>query len=51
MRAISTRCGGDDAQLPRGPGNIGLVMFYKVRAGRIARAWTIPDQKTLDHPA
>ncbi len=32
---------------PEGPGEIELVMIYEVRAGRIARAWTIAGEKKL----
>ena len=35
---------------PEGPGTIELVMIYEVRAGRIARAWTIAGTKTLRAP-
>lgn len=31
---------------PDGPGTIELMMIYEVRAGRIARAWSITGKKT-----
>lgn len=31
-----------------GPGRIKLVMIYEVRDGRIAKAWSIAGEKTLD---
>jgi hypothetical protein len=33
---------------PEGPGKIRLLMIYEVHAGRIARAWMIAGEKTLD---
>jgi hypothetical protein len=33
---------------PEGPGRIRLLMIYEVQHGRIAKAWTIAGQKTLD---
>ena len=32
---------------PEGPGTLELTMIYEVKAGRIARAWTIAGPKTL----
>jgi hypothetical protein len=32
---------------PEGPGTIELTMIYEVKAGRIARAWTIPGPKRV----
>jgi hypothetical protein len=32
---------------PEGPGTIELTMIYEVKAGRIARAWTIAGPKAL----
>lgn len=31
---------------PEGPGTLEMVMIYEIVAGRIARAWTIPGEKT-----
>ncbi len=36
---------------PEGPGTLELVMIYEVRAGRIARAWSIVGAKRLAAPA
>jgi hypothetical protein len=33
---------------PEGPGKIRLLMIYEVRNGRIAQAWSIAGEKTLD---
>ncbi len=33
---------------PEGPGKIQLMMIYEVQAGRIAKAWVITGEKTLD---
>ncbi|HYF65627.1 MAG TPA: nuclear transport factor 2 family protein [Herpetosiphonaceae bacterium] len=33
---------------PEGPGTLELMMIYEVRAGRIARSWSIVGAKTLD---
>ena len=33
---------------PEGPGRIKLLMIYEVQNGRIARAWSIAGEKTLD---
>ncbi len=33
---------------PEGPGRIGLIMIYEVKAGRIVKAWSIVGNKTLD---
>jgi len=33
---------------PEGTGKIRLIMIYEVQSGRIARAWSIAGQKTLD---
>jgi hypothetical protein len=33
---------------PEGPGRIQLMMIYEVKAGRIAKAWVISGEKTLD---
>ena len=32
---------------PEGPGEVELVMIYEVKAGRIARAWSITGPKTI----
>ncbi len=32
---------------PEGPGTLELIMIYQVRAGRIARVWSIAGTKTL----
>ena len=32
---------------PEGPGEVELVMIYEVKAGRIARAWSITGSKTI----
>jgi len=32
---------------PEGPGTVELTMIYEVKAGRIARAWSIAGPKTL----
>ena len=36
---------------PEGPGTLELVMIYEVRAGRIARAWSLVGEKRLAAPA
>lgn len=36
---------------PEGPGRIELVAIYEVKEGRIARAWFISGEKTLDSKA
>jgi hypothetical protein len=36
---------------PEGPGTLELVMIYEVKAGRIARAWTILGVKVLSKSA
>jgi hypothetical protein len=33
---------------PEGPGTIELVMIYEVKAGRIARAWTMAGEKKVE---
>ncbi len=33
---------------PEGPGRIKLIMIYEVQHGRIAKAWSIAGEKTLD---
>lgn len=33
---------------PEGPGKIQLLMIYEVQAGRIAKAWNIAGDRTLD---
>jgi hypothetical protein len=33
---------------PEGPGKIALIMIYAVQNGRIAKAWSMTDAKTLD---
>ncbi len=33
---------------PEGPGKISLIMIYEVQNGRIAKAWSIAGEKTLD---
>lgn len=33
---------------PEGPGKIELLMIYDVQSGRIAKAWSIAGEKTLD---
>jgi putative hydrolase of HD superfamily len=33
---------------PEGRGRLKLIMIYEVQAGRIARAWFIPGEKSLD---
>jgi len=33
---------------PEGPGRIELIMIYEVQNGRIAKAWSIAGEKTLD---
>lgn len=33
---------------PEGPGKISLLMIYEVQSGKIARAWSIAGEKTLD---
>lgn len=33
---------------PEGQGRIRLLMIYEVQVGRIAKAWIIPGEKTLD---
>lgn len=33
---------------PEAPGKIKLLMIYEVKVGRIARAWSIAGEKTLD---
>ena len=33
---------------PEGSGKIRLLMIYEVRSGRIAKAWSIAGEKTLD---
>jgi hypothetical protein len=33
---------------PEGPGKIQLLMIYEVQSGRIAKAWNIAGEKTLD---
>jgi hypothetical protein len=33
---------------PEGPGKLRLLMIYEVRQGRIAKAWNLAGEKTLD---
>ena len=33
---------------PEGPGKIRLLMIYEVQEGKIAKAWSIVGEKTLD---
>jgi hypothetical protein len=33
---------------PEGPGKMKLLMIYEVQSGRIAKAWNIAGEKTLD---
>lgn len=33
---------------PEGPGTIALIMIYEVQNGRIAKAWNIAGEMTLD---
>jgi len=33
---------------PEGPGKIKLLMIYEVQNGRIAKAWSIAGERTLD---
>lgn len=35
---------------PEGPGDLEVVMIYEVRAGRIAKSWSVLAAKTLSAP-